>query len=166
MRTCLLAVIAIAVPGLATADTTLVFHLDGATATPPAMTPAFGDGVVTIDEATRRVTLSGTYHDLLADAFAAHIHGLLGGMPLLIGLDITGGRDGTLSLDETVSTAEIEEILSGETWVNVHTSAYPSGEIAGFIVVPEPASGLLILLAAPLVRSLARPGRRLRRHGA
>ena len=130
----------------------LVFNLDGATANPPATTPAYGDGTVRIDEATRHITLGGAYHDLLADAFAAHIHGLLGGMPLLIGLSITGGTDGTLMLDDTLSSAEISEILSGRTYVNIHTSAFPSGELAGYIVTPEPSSAMLILLAAGVLQ--------------
>jgi len=52
----------------------------------------------------------------------------------------------------TVAGAEaalVAGIQSGETYLNIHTSMFPGGEIRGFLVpVPEPAS--LVLVAAAL----------------
>lgn len=142
----------------APADLTLQFSLSGAVATPPNDSPGIGSGVVTINETTRRIQLDGAYSGLLSDAFAAHIHGLTdNGMVILLGLQISGGRDGTLRLRDTLTTAEVAALASGTTYVNVHTHLFEEGEIAGFITpIPEPATGGLLVvgvLALGLSRS-------------
>jgi hypothetical protein len=48
----------------------------------------------------------------------------------------------------TVAGAEaalVAGLLSGETYLNIHTTAFPGGEIRGFLApVPEPASIALL----------------------
>jgi len=136
----------------------LHFSLSGADNVPPINTPGSGSGTVLVDPATGEVELSGAYVDLLGETFAAHIHGVApGGNVFLIGLNHTGGTDGTLSVLETVPLAQAHEILAGRTYVNVHTTLFPNGEIRGTIV-PEPgAAALLGLCAVPLLC-----GRRMR----
>lgn len=136
----------------------LSFSLSGADNVPPINTPGSGSGVVLVDPDTGQIELSGSYIDLLGETFAAHIHGVApGGNVFLIGLNHTGGTDGTLSVLEMVPLAQAHEILAGRTYVNVHTTLFPNGEIRGTIV-PEPgAAALLGLCAVPLLC-----GRRMR----
>jgi hypothetical protein len=54
---------------------------------------------------------------------------------------------GTIAGAEAVLIAGIE---TGETYLNVHTTNFPNGEIRGFLVaVPEPAS--LVLLGSAIL---------------
>jgi hypothetical protein len=50
----------------------------------------------------------------------------------------------------TVAGAELAletALLAGETYINIHTSTFPGGEIRGFLgAVPEPATWAMMLL--------------------
>ena len=58
-----------------------------------------------------------------------------------------GGPQGNLTTDPAVNEAAL---FAGELYVNIHTDAFPGGEIRGQIV-PEPATVGLLLLATALV---------------
>ena len=71
--------------------------------------------------------LSGTY-DMTFNLMAASTYNLAGNPAL-------GG---------TVATAEpifVNALLTGETYLNIHSMAFPNGEIRGFLAVPGPIAG-------------------------
>ena len=48
-------------------------------------------------------------------------------------------------------------IAAGESYLNIHTSAFPGGEIRGFLVaVPEPSSVAIVLVCGALAWSIRR----------
>jgi hypothetical protein len=51
---------------------------------------------------------------------------------------------GNPALGGTVATAEpifVNALLAGETYLNIHSIAFPNGEIRGFLAVPGPIAG-------------------------
>jgi CHRD domain-containing protein len=51
---------------------------------------------------------------------------------------------GNPALGGTVATAEpifVNALLTGETYLNIHSMAFPNGEIRGFLAVPGPIAG-------------------------
>lgn len=67
--------------------------------------------------------------------------------------------NGGVNDDFFINNADIQAILDGRTYINVHTAAHEFGEIRGYLVavVPEPAS---VVLLTPLALLLWRRSRR------
>jgi uncharacterized protein (DUF1800 family) len=80
-----------------------------------------------------------TYSNLTGPIIAQHIHGPDGGILFDIDTaqpDATGGRLWTLAPVGTMTVADIvAALLAGQCYVNLHTAAYPKGEIKGFLNV-------------------------------
>ena len=79
--------------------------------------------------------------------------------------DVPGGMLLTAA-SVAVSAAHEPALLAGQAWANVHTVAYPNGEIAGPVVPVQRVPGLSPAwwpaLAALLVLAAARIGARRR----
>jgi len=149
--------------------------LSGANENPAVSTPGTGFTTVTLDTVTQLLTIDLTFTDLTTATTAAHIHccisppastGVATTLPAFPGfpLGVTSGTyTGVLDLTQsvsynpgfitanggTVSSAEAAFITgfeTGMTYLNIHTTQNPSGEIRAFLT-PEPASGMLAGLA-------------------
>lgn len=104
---------------------------------PPSDTTGFGEATVLVDTDTGEVTVTGSYEDMSSNVNAAHVHG-----PAAIGenagiifpLTHTGGQDGTLTGTAVLEDADIQTILDGLAYVNVHTVNFGPGEIRGQIL--------------------------------
>ena len=112
------------------------------------------------------MTISGTFSGLSANSTAAHIHGPAGPLPAQAGVlyDFTpsglnlatlgstsGGINGTFGLvpkgtggSYTVAQ-QMADLNAGLWYLNVHSTAFPGGEIRGQILaVPEPSTLALV----------------------
>ena len=134
--------------------------LDGLQETPPVATPGTGYGTGTLDDVTGIMSVSGTFQDLIAPANNAHVHGMAPpGTPagVLFGLTFTAATSGTFSGDNSSSPftpAQVADVLNELTYVNIHSSFRPGGEIRGqLLVVPEPST--FVLAAVGLISALA-----------
>ncbi len=113
--------------------------------------------MVIVDDVVDTVSTTCSYAGLLGNATAAHIHapappGMNAGV--IIPLSPTGGTSGTINnLGVGTSQANIDHILAGNAYVNIHTQTFPGGEIRGQIV-PEPGilGWVLVVCLAALRR--------------
>jgi hypothetical protein len=171
----LTAAASVAAPALAQSGGSATYRaiLSGPAEAPP--NASFGTSLVTIDISDSMVMVDAPFRDLAAGTTVAHIHcctstafsGTAGVALPLEGFP-TGVRAGEYSaaipLYESTSydpgflaahggtvqgaaSALVDGINANEAYVNIHTSAYPNGEIRGFLVaapVPEPAEWAML----------------------
>ncbi|HMJ71136.1 MAG TPA: CHRD domain-containing protein [Cyclobacteriaceae bacterium] len=112
--------------------TTYNATMNGTSETPPNATTATGTAVLTFDNTTKIFTMTVNYTGLSGAATAAHIHkGAVGvaGDPVF---PISGSLTSPITLTSVALTAAQEaDLKAGMYYVNVHTAAYPGGEIRG-----------------------------------
>jgi hypothetical protein len=125
-------------------------NLDGFQEVPPNSSPGFGDADVTLNDATDLVTItSGSFSDLLGGSTTIRLSDAAAGSngPTIFTLtnNNPGATSGTFDGSGTITATQATDMLAGNTYINVQSNVYPSGEIRGQLdVVPEPASfGLL-----------------------
>ncbi|WP_124033448.1 CHRD domain-containing protein [Herpetosiphon llansteffanensis] len=121
-----------ATPSLTPVASCLRFNvsLDGEQEVPPTGSTATGSGIVDVDTINNTLSYNFSYQGLSADETAAHIHGFAPrgvNAGVLFGLAIGSPKVGTLNYSENQEA----NILAGQTYINIHTSAFPGGEIRG-----------------------------------
>jgi len=129
--------------GAAVSAQTFNIKLDGMQEVPPVGTMGTGTAKITLDVATGAVQVDGTYKDLSSPATMAHIHGPAAAgasAGILIGLTTTGGTTGSFLGGGTLTPTEVNDMLAGLHYVNVHTGLFTAGEIRGQIVAPGSAT--------------------------
>ncbi len=119
------------------------FYADLSAAEQAATTISDGVGRAdfAIDRATMTLSWTVTYKDLTSQATAAHVHG-----PQRVGtnagvqVDLApNGMTLPLKGSAVLTDAQLEYLLSGRMYVNVHTTKNPTGELRGQIQrVPPP----------------------------
>ncbi len=168
--------LAAASPALA-AITVYEAVLSGGAEAPPNASPGTGVGIATFDSVANTMHLEITFAGLVGITTASHIHcctaapgtgtaGVATTTPYFPGFPIgvsSGIYDHTFDMlsagsynpsfvtaHTDVATAYaflLAGIADGKAYLNIHTSAYPGGEIRGFLVaVPEPETYALMLL--------------------
>lgn len=129
-------------PGTLTFTTTLT----GAEEVPPVTTPHSGTSTATLDAARTTIVLETTHTIPPGDTTAAHIHvgavGVAG--PIIFNIVMSGTVPPTTTRTFTAADLvprpelgvntfadAVDRLIAGETYVNVHTVANPTGEIRG-----------------------------------
>jgi hypothetical protein len=112
--------------------------LSGANQVPPVDAAGSGLLVARFDTDTRLLSWTVTYSGLTGAPTAAHFHG-----PAELGVNagVTVGLQGNLTspiVGEVVLSAEqAADLMAGHLYLNIHTAAFPAGEIRGQLVLPQ-----------------------------
>lgn len=113
---------------------TLSATLSGAQEVPATASGAAGSGTFTIDTAANTLSFDISHSGLVGGAeTAAHIHGpaAAGANALpVFDLPLGASKTGVWNYPEALEA----DILAGRTYVNVHTTLFPNGEIRGQIL--------------------------------
>jgi hypothetical protein len=126
----------VAAPASATVHT-LVATMKGVEEVPPNTSLALGTATVLVDDVANTVTVTGNYSGLASAATLCHLHGsaILGvSASPIVDLTVSGGTSGTISSGGPVTPAQVQDILNGLTYVNVHNANFPNGEIRGQVL--------------------------------
>jgi len=111
-------------------------ELSGEQRVPVVDTRAEGLAALTLDEAGALMTLHVNTRRLAAPT-NAHLHGAFAGANggVEVGLTQDGGDPDHWFVEEAaLSTAQLDALLAGATYVNVHSTAHSSGEIRGQVI--------------------------------
>ena len=160
--------------------------LAGPNENPPNASPGVGSGFVDLDPVAHTLRVSVTFSGLTANTAAAHIHccvsppgnaGVATTLPSFTGfpLGVTSGTfDATFNTTLattwnpafitanggtplTAEAALLAGMLATRSYLNIHTTAFPGGEIRGFLTLQDPtnvptlAQGMLVALVAALL---------------
>lgn len=129
--------------------------LDGSQHTTPTGSAATGSATLLFDDVANTFDFSltvtglflGDLRNVGPNATPLHLHlgapGVNGGIiaePVLFGaLAATATGLSLTSFDVTLAAANVASLLAGNTYINVHTNAFPGGEIRGQVLqVGEP----------------------------
>ncbi|MGH9396396.1 MAG: CHRD domain-containing protein [Terriglobia bacterium] len=146
---CLIAVVVLWTPR-AKADQIFAAHLNGSQDVPPTNSTATGIATVDLNNAATMITVNLSFSGLDGNATAAHIHGpSLPGANAGVLFPFTGVPSATSgsipAQDFSITATEVGYLEGGQLYVNVHSTAFPGGEIRGQLeATPEPASLLLL----------------------
>ncbi len=127
--------------------------LSGQQVTTPTGSPALGGGLFIIDTDANTVTYRIAFAGLTAAETMAHIHGPADpgtNAGVLTSLPLGNPKVGVWSYAQ----AQENDILAGKTYVNIHTGAFPGGEVRGQI-----AAFNATLDGAQVVPPVTTPGR-------
>ena len=166
-------------------------QLSGAAEGIPNLSPGTGFTTVTYDTAAQTMRVQISFSGLLGNTTAAHIHapttnpgvgtaGVATQTPRFVGFPTgvtSGSYDQLFDMTQASSwnasyitsngsinnaqAALVAAMDAGNAYLNVHTTAFPGGEIRGFLhAVPEPSTiGLALFGAASLVFVRRRAGK-------
>jgi len=117
----------------AASDNAFVATLSGSQETPPVNSTAIGIGVVVVDPATRVMNAAVKTNGITGTV--AHIHEAPPGTPgpVVFPLTETPSGSGTWTTKATLTEAQFNKLKAGNYYFNVHSAAFPNGEIRGQI---------------------------------
>lgn len=143
---------------LAQADNiAFAFPLSGDQQVPANPSTATGSCNIILNELSGAVTVSCMFNGLTTAAVAAHIHGLAPAginAAVIVPLTASAAINGTIVGDGVLDAAQMTGMIDGLTYVNLHTSQNPGGEIRGQITL-APASSPIPTLGNSLKAIMA-----------
>lgn len=119
---------------LVTSTATFLSALRGSQEIPPTASTALGSGTVLLNTVNRQLTASVTTSGIAGTA--AHIHEAAPGVngPIIIPLTESVTGSGIWAASAILTEAQFNALQGGNLYFNVHSAAFPNGEIRGQIL--------------------------------
>ena len=121
-------------PNAQAAVVTYKANLAGTAEVPPVQSPGTGNAAVNVDTATKGVTWQVEYAGLSGPAAAAHIHcgaPAGGNAGVAVPLGTAPNWNSPLKGNATLTDAQLQQLQSGQCYVNIHTEKNKGGELRG-----------------------------------
>jgi hypothetical protein len=128
--------------------------LDGLQEVPSNVSPGTGSGTMSLDAVTTNLSWNISFTGLVGNYTASHIHGpatpgVNAGVLVTLPLTSGGGSSGSMVGSAIISATVRDHLLNDLTFVNVHSTTFPGGEIRGQItLIPEPSSIALLAIGS------------------
>jgi hypothetical protein len=135
------------------------FALTSSQQVPTNASTAMGNCLVTLDDESGLVNVSCQFSGLSSAATAAHVHGLAGpgiNAGVVLGLTATAATSGTIAGNGVLDASQMAGMMSGQTYVNLHSGQNPGGEIRGQVkgglsAIPTLTNSFLMTLVVLLL---------------
>lgn len=125
--------------------------------TPPGLSQGLGSATATVDDITGAFVVSGKF-GTFEPAVGASLHGpnnppfdFLGPevLPLTISSSSPLGNQGTIGGGGVLDALQLSQLIAGKYLVVVESASVPgpTASISGSLTVPEPATGLMLVIA-------------------
>ena len=121
---------------------------------PPGQSPATGLATLVLNTLTGQLAIQGDFVELQGEVLGVHLHGpaTLGNQAdEILSLEFSGYNEGVFSTAATLAIQQINDVINGRTYLEIHSSAISAGEIRGqiapigtqFRIVGQGESGLI-----------------------
>lgn len=106
--------------------------LSGASEVPPNMSSGTGMVEAKLNKKSRTLKWTVTYSGLTGAATAGHFHGpAMAGANAAVAVPFKGSVASPITGEATLTEAQVQELMAGKWYANIHTAAHPGGEIRG-----------------------------------
>jgi len=123
---------------LAADSTVFGAKLSGANEVPANASSGSGTLEASLDKQSSVLSWTVTYSGLTGPVKAGHFHGpAVAGSNAGVALGFTGSVENPIKGSATLTAAQIDDMMAGKWYVNLHTAGNPGGEVRGQ-VVPTP----------------------------
>ena len=133
-----LAVAVIAATGIPARTELLSYKIElkGSSEVPPNPSKGTGSVALAYDTGEKKLTWKGSYSGLTGPVTVAHFHGPAA-MDRNAGIALgvaAGNLPASFEGSATLSDTQAADLTAGRWYLNLHTAAYPAGEIRGQVV--------------------------------
>jgi len=111
------------------------FELSASPGVPPVTGNRGGSCTVTLDDFSGDVTADCTYRGLVGFAISAHLHDAT---RIFLPLSVSGGMNGVVQGGGTLTAEQVQTVLDGLSFINIHTGSFPGGEVRGYLESGSP----------------------------